>query len=53
MELLINRKETSSEAPPKHMHITHISFKQDAPTKTYVYDVTLYVLRNSFMHIRI
>jgi len=41
LELLqINRKETSSEAPPKHMHITNTSFKQNEIFKAYVYDVT-------------
>ena len=40
MELLeINRKETSSEAPPKHLHITNVSYKQDALSRAYEYDV--------------
>ena len=40
MELLqIYRKETSSEAPNEHMHITNISFKDNATYRAYEYDV--------------
>jgi len=42
MELLqINRKETSSEAPPKFMHTTNTTFKQHAISKAYEYDVIM------------
>ena len=31
-------KGTSSKAPPKHMHISNVLYKQDASTIAYEYD---------------